>query len=129
MRSPVQIWVAAPVQTPEVTVIPGALPCLEESFPLFFPLLAANPLDEGLHPGGAGLFHLICDVAVDVQRKGGGGVAQVALHRFDVVPGPDRGHCIRVPREYKQDKSKKTCICKGFDDLSLFFFHQKTVSF
>ncbi len=96
MRSPVQIWVAAPAQAPEITVIPGALLCPEESFPLFFPLLAANPLDEGLHPGGAGLLHLIRDMTVDIQRKGGGGVAQVALHRFDVVPGPNRGHGVGV---------------------------------
>ncbi len=113
MRSPVQIWVAAPAQAPEITEVSGVLPCLEESFPLFFPLLAANPFDEGLHPGGAGLFHLIRDMTVDIQRKGGGGVAQVALHRLDVVPGPDGGHGVGMPLWHNRDKSKSPCGSTG----------------
>ena len=36
-------------------------------------------------------------MTIDVQRKGGGGVAQIALHGFDIVPGPERGHGVAVP--------------------------------
>ena len=58
-------------------------------FPLFFPLLglqAGNCPNLLLHPVRAGLFHLGGNVSVNVQRKGGGGVAQVLLYRLDVIP-------------------------------------------
>ena len=31
-------------------------------------------------------------MAVDIQGKGGGGMAQVPLYGLDVVPGADRGY-------------------------------------
>lgn len=65
-------------------------------FPLFFPLQGEHTFDILLHPGGAGLLHLVRDVAVHVQRECGGGVAQVPLHGLDVVPGANRGHGIAV---------------------------------
>ena len=49
------------------------------------------------------MFHLLCDVAVNVQSKGGGGMAQVALDRLNVVPGPDRGHGKAVTEIVKAD--------------------------
>lgn len=69
------------------------------SLPLtdFLPHLpVGNALDERLHPGGAGLLHLVCDVTVNVQGKGGCGVAQVSLYSLDVIPGADRCHGIAV---------------------------------
>ncbi len=98
MRSPVQIWVAAPAQAPGISVIPGDLLCVGESFPLYFPLLAGDPLDEGLHPGGASLLHMIRDVAVDIQCESGGGMAQIALHRFNVIPSPDSGNGVGMAK-------------------------------
>lgn len=36
-------------------------------------------------------------MTIDIQRKGGGGVAQIALYRLNIIPGPNRGHSIAVP--------------------------------
>ena len=70
MRSPVQIWVAAPTQSLGIIAIPRDFAMLGKSFPLFFSLLAGNLFDERLHSGGAGLLHFLGDVAVYVQREG-----------------------------------------------------------
>ena len=59
-------------------------------FPLCFPFSEIQHVfDEGVHPGGTGLLHLIGDVAVDVQGKGCCDVAQVALDRLDVITTSD----------------------------------------
>ena len=64
-------------------------------FPLRFPLSEVQHIfDEGIHPGGAGLLHLVGDMAVDIQCKGGGRVAQVALDGLDVVAAPDSGDSV-----------------------------------
>ena len=47
----------------------------EGRFPLYFPLLAQNALNIGLHSGGAVLFHLVGDVTVYIKRKGSGSVS------------------------------------------------------
>ena len=73
------------------------MPFCGKFFPLFFPLLGENVFDVLLHAGGAGLLHLVGDMAVHVQRKCSGGVAQVALHGLQIVPGTDSGHGIAVP--------------------------------
>lgn len=62
--------------------------CFSVVFPYVFPLQVGNALDERFHPVRAGLFHLLRDVAVYVQGEGGGVVAQVPLHRLDIVPSP-----------------------------------------
>ena len=49
---------------------------------LFRPSGALDDVDEALHAVGALLLHLVGDVAVDVQREGRRGVAQVGLHGF-----------------------------------------------
>ena len=67
----------------------------EASFPLCFPLPAGNALDELLHSGGAGLLHLVGDVAVDIQGKGGSGVAHVALDAPDVIAAAAAQECRR----------------------------------
>ena len=33
-------------------------------------------------------------MAVDIQGKGGGGMAQVPLYGLDVIPGADRGYAL-----------------------------------
>ena len=55
-------------------------------------------LNKLLHPIRTFLFHLFSNMTVDIQSKGGGGMSQVALHRFDVVPAFYRGHRIRGPK-------------------------------
>ncbi len=63
-----------------------------------YALQAGNGLDESIHPGCAGLLHLIGDMAVHVQGKSSGSVAQVALRGFDVVAAFYRCHGVRVPK-------------------------------
>ena len=65
-------------------------------FPLNFPLQAQNVFDIPLHPGGALLLHLICNMAVHVQGEGCRCMAQIPLNGFDIVAGTDRGHGVRV---------------------------------
>lgn len=62
-------------------------------------------------------------MGVDVQRGGGVGVAQGALHGLDIIPGGKRGHGIGVPLWHNRDKSDKPLRCNGLDGLPLFFFH------
>ena len=48
------------------------------TFSLMFSLIRFSFLqagDKALHPLGTGLLHLVGDVAVHIQGKGGGGVA------------------------------------------------------
>lgn len=37
-------------------------------------------------------------MAVDVQSKSGGSVAQIALHGFDIVPGADSGNGVGMAK-------------------------------
>ena len=53
-------------------------------------------LDEPLHSVRTFPLHLIRHMAVHIQRKRGGGVAQITLHCLDVVSGADRGNCVGV---------------------------------
>ena len=36
------------------------------------------------------MLHLVCHVAIDIQRERGGSMAQIALHRFGIIPSPER---------------------------------------
>ena len=72
-------------------------------FRLLYPFSGAgHASDKCLHSVRTVLLHLVRDMTIDVQRKGGGGVAQIALHGFDIVPGPDRGHGVAVPEIVKR---------------------------
>lgn len=78
----------------------------EGCFPLFFsyggfPLPSGNAPDKVLHPFSTFPLHLIGDMTVDIQCKGGGGMAQVALHGLNVVPAFYRCHGIRVAQVMK----------------------------
>ncbi len=78
-------------------------------------------MNELLHPVRAGPFHLLRDVAVYIQGKGGGMVSQVALHRLYIVSGPERIHGIGVPLRYNYDKPEKPRISRVFGYLARFF--------
>ena len=60
-------------------------------------------------------------MAIHVQRKGGSGVAQITLHRLDIVPGADRGNGVGVPLRYNYDKPEKPRISRVFGYLARFF--------
>ena len=70
---------------------------------LILPLLAHNALNVLLHPLGALPAHLVRHMAVHIKGKGSGGVAQIPLHRLDVIPGLDCGHRIAVAQIMKAD--------------------------
>ena len=53
-------------------------------------------LYKRLHAGGAVLLHLLREVAVTIQSKGGGGVAQVSLDGLNIITGADRIHSVGV---------------------------------
>ena len=52
------------------------------AIPLRLPLTGPKGLYVSLHPYGAVLLHLLRNVPVNVQSKGGGGVAEIVLDRF-----------------------------------------------
>ena len=53
-------------------------------------------------------------MAVHVQGKTRRGMAQVGLHRLDVVAAFQRDHSEAVPLRYNNDKPEKSRIFKGF---------------
>ena len=63
--------------------------------------LPRNALNELLHAGGAFLLHFVGDMPVNVQRECRCGVAEIVLDRFDIVPGMNCGHGIRMPQVVK----------------------------
>lgn len=94
-------------RNPWSATAPGGFLASKAVFSLVFSLISPKSagelfpgyaLDECLHPPGTVLLHLVCDVAVDIQREGGGGVAQVALDSLDVIAAFYRGHGIRVSK-------------------------------
>lgn len=50
-----------------------------------------------LHPLGAGLFHMLGHVPIDIQCKCRRSVAQVSLHRFHIVAVLERQYGISMP--------------------------------
>ena len=59
-------------------------------------------LDKLPHSGGAFPLHFVRHIVVDIQGKGGGGVAQVPLHGLDVISGADRRNCVGMPLWYNK---------------------------
>ena len=60
-------------------------------------------------------------MTIDIQREGGGGMTEVALYRFDIDAGTDRGYGIAVPLRYNYDKPEKPRISRVFGYLARFF--------
>lgn len=73
--------VAPPKESPEAKQFQGIF----LFFFCRFPLLTRNAFNKLLHPFRTVLFHLICHMAVDVQSKGGSGMAKVVLYSFDII--------------------------------------------
>ena len=79
-------------------MVPGFFVVFSSKFSLMFSLLKLqNVFDIGFHAGCAFLLHLIGHMSVDIQGKGGGCMAQIALNGLDIVSGPDGGHGVAVP--------------------------------
>ena len=70
---------------------------LDLEFPLLFPL-SVDSLDKCLHPGRTFPLHFLGDVAVYIQRKSCGGMAQIFLNGLNIVAGLDAGYRVRVPQ-------------------------------
>ena len=73
--------------------------CPKTGFSLIFSLIGStdgNCADKTLHAAGNVLLHLVGHMAIYVQCEGGSGVAQVPLHRLDIVAGADRGNGVGV---------------------------------
>ena len=60
-------------------------------------------------------------MAIDIQRKGRGSVAKIALHRLDVISGTNAIDGIGVPLRYNYDKPEKPRISRVFGYLARFF--------
>lgn len=60
--------------------------------PIGSPTALIEVVDILLHPVGAVTLHLVRDMAVHIQGEAGCGMAQVPLHRLDVVSGLNRDH-------------------------------------
>ena len=97
----------------------GCFPCFGRGgFPCFFPywnLQAGNRLNLLFHPVSAGLFHLGGDMSVNVQRKGGGSVSQVFLHRLNVIPGLNRHNRICMSEVMKPSRRRSDFFHKLFE--------------
>ena len=60
--------------------------------------------NECLHPVGAVLLHLVCNVSVDIQCESRGSVSKIPLYGLYIVPVLERGNGIAVPQIVK------TCV-------------------
>ena len=66
--------------------------------PLSDPLQVENLCNEALHALGTCGSHVICKVTVDVQSERCRGMAEIALHGFDVISSPDTVNGVGVPQ-------------------------------
>ena len=117
-------WYSMTAKTPETQVFRELFSCPETGFSLIFSLIGStggNCADKTLHAVGTFALHLVSHMAVYVQCEGSSGVAQISLHRLDVVPGADRGDCVGVPLRYNYDKPEKPRISRVFGYLARFF--------
>lgn len=60
-------------------------------------------------------------MGVGTQGEGGGGVAQILLHRFNVVSGTETVDGVSVPLRYNNDKQKKPLFSRGLSVCRLLF--------
>ena len=111
-------------KTPETQVFREFFSCPKAGFSLVFSLMGStggNCADKTLHAVGTFALHLVSHMAVYVQCEGSSGVAQISLHRLDVVPGSNRGNGVGVPLRYNYDKPEKPRISRVFGYLARFF--------
>ena len=66
--------------------------------PLSDPLQVENLCNEALHALRTCGSHVICEVTIDVQGERRCGMAEIALHGFDVISSPDTVNGVGVAR-------------------------------
>ena len=95
--------------------IQGFSHALKKVFP-YLPvslLRTLNPVDVRLHSGGALVLHPFGNMSVNIQREGGGSVAQVGLNGLDIIPVLERQDRKRMPLWHNKDESKNPCIARS----------------
>ena len=73
-----------------------------------------HPLNVLLHPVGTLPLHLVGNMTVYIQRKCRRSVAEVALHRLNIIPGSDGSNSERMPLWHNKDKSENPCIASEY---------------
>ena len=89
--------------------------------PLLLPLSGQDVLNEAVHAYCTFFVHLVGDMAINIQSKSGGGMAQISLDRFDVITGAEGCNCESVPLRYNYDKPEKPRISRVFGYQARFF--------
>ena len=64
--------------------------------PLLLPLSGQNVLNEAIHSNRTFFMHLIGDMTINIQGECRGSMAQMFLHRFNIITSTDRGYSKRV---------------------------------
>ncbi len=80
------------------------------AIPLRLPLSGSKGVYICLHPGGALLPHLLGDMPIDIQSKRGGGVAEIVLNGFQIVPILEGQHRKSVPKLVEAENEKRSRI-------------------
>ena len=80
-----------------------------------------NRLNKLLHAAGTIPAHLGGDMTVNVQSESRRCVAQVFLHRLNVVPALDSRNCVRMPLWHNKDKSENPCVATGWRFVLILF--------
>lgn len=86
-----------------------------------FPSLFVHSGNKLLHAGGAFLLHLIGDMAIYIQGKGGCSMTQMLLNGFDIITRTDGSNSVGVPLRYNYDKPEKPRISRVFGYQARFF--------
>ncbi len=68
-----------------------------------------------------GFLHLLGDMTVYIQSKGGGVVAQILLHRLNVIAALEGGNGVRMPLWHNKDKSENPCVATGWRFVLILF--------
>ena len=63
-------------------------------------------MNKRLHPVSAGMFHLVCDMSINIQSKCSSRMTQVLLHGFYVVAALDRNDRVGMPQIVKSGTGK-----------------------
>ena len=48
-------------------------------------------------------------------------VTKIALHRLDIIPGPESCHGVAVPLWHNKDKSENPCVATGWRFVLILF--------
>ena len=81
--------------------------------PLWLPLSGQNVLNEAVHSYCTFFVHLVGDMAINIQGECCGSMAQMFLHRFNIITGTDGRNGKRMAQIVKTGV-RRTNFC---DDL------------